>query len=237
MGIRLHIIFFPASFLSSTDLSSEIILLETACLLILYFSSAALNSTVQTHFTSQVSPSTQSTERRASGEKSSPSSVGTQSIDGENHLLIQRWQVPPTSKDSESSLQSHGQPASSIFSSLDQGQAPGVTGEGAKPNATEEFSQNKDLLGQIAELTRQNALIKAQLSKFKDCSQEAGDGLHQLGTVQNIHTALDPATQGQVRMSWRDRRPSLPFPLGLLTTYGCWESLFLTFASCYNGGR
>ncbi|XP_019331953.1 spindle and centriole-associated protein 1 isoform X4 [Alligator mississippiensis] len=157
----------------------------------------ALNSTVQTHFTSQVSPSTQSTERRASGEKSSPSSVGTQSIDGENHLLIQRWQVPPTSKDSESSLQSHGQPASSIFSSLDQGQAPGVTGEGAKPNATEEFSQNKDLLGQIAELTRQNALIKAQLSKFKDCSQEAGDGLHQLGTVQNIHTALDPATQGQ----------------------------------------
>ncbi|XP_019382219.1 PREDICTED: spindle and centriole-associated protein 1 [Gavialis gangeticus] len=156
----------------------------------------ALNRTVQTHFTSQVSPSTQNTERKASGEKSSPSSVGTQSTDGENRLLIQRWQVPPTSKDSESSLQSHGQPVSSIFS-LEQGQAPGVAGEGAKPNATEEFSQNKDLLGQIAELTRQNALIKAQLSKFKGCSQEAGDSLHQLGTVQNTHTALDPATQGQ----------------------------------------
>ncbi|XP_065276836.1 spindle and centriole-associated protein 1 [Emys orbicularis] len=156
----------------------------------------ALKKTVQTYPASHISPSMETTVREPNWQKSSSSSVGTQNTNEENRLLAQRWRIPPTHKDLESSLLSDGQQGRSTLSPVDRCAIAGSEDE-QKPSAPEEHTQSNDLLGQIAELTLQNSVIKAQLSKFRDRSQEAGDGLHQPVTKQNMNTSLGSAMQGQ----------------------------------------
>ncbi|XP_034644087.1 spindle and centriole-associated protein 1 isoform X2 [Trachemys scripta elegans] len=156
----------------------------------------ALKKTVQTYPASHISPSMETTVREPNWQKSSSSSVGTQNTNEENRLLAQRWRIPPTHKDLESSLLSDGQQGRSTLSPVDRWAIAGSEDE-QKPSAPEEHTQSNDLLGQIAELTLQNSVIKAQLSKFRDRSQEGGDGLHQPVTKQNMNTSLGSAMQGQ----------------------------------------
>ncbi|XP_068813840.1 spindle and centriole-associated protein 1 isoform X6 [Struthio camelus] len=132
-----------------------------------------------------ISQSTENTEREPCKERTSPSSLVTQSTAEEKCLFSQRQPIPPAHKDLESS-----QDKVSLSSPSDSG----------KNSAAEEVSQSSDLLGQIAELTRQNSLIKAQLSKFRDCSEETGDGLHQPDAIQNIYPSLD-TSQGQTHLA------------------------------------
>ncbi|XP_025959255.2 spindle and centriole-associated protein 1 isoform X2 [Dromaius novaehollandiae] len=141
-------------------------------------------STLQNVFKA-ISQSTENTEREPCKERTSPSSLVTQSATEEKCLFSQRQPIPPSDKDVESS-----QEKVSLSS-------PGDSG---KNSAAEEFSQSSDLLGQIAELTWQNSLIKAQLSKFRGCSEERGDGLHQPDPIQNINPSLD-TSQGQTHIA------------------------------------
>ncbi|KAF2981625.1 hypothetical protein EK904_001087 [Melospiza melodia maxima] len=123
----------------------------------------------------------QSTEREPCKERSLPSSLRTQSTAEENCPISQRQPVPPADKNLESSHEKTNL------------SCPGDTG---KNSTAEEFLRNGDLLGQIAELSRQNALIKAQLSKFRGVPGDKSDCLHQPGLTQNA----DPSpgsSQGQ----------------------------------------
>ncbi|XP_074839680.1 spindle and centriole-associated protein 1 isoform X1 [Carettochelys insculpta] len=159
-------------------------------------SSKALKTAAQTCPASHISPSMQASEGAPNWQKSSPSSGGNRSANEENRLLTQRWRVPPAHKDLESSLLSDGQQGRSTLSPLDRW-AFADSGVEQKPSAPEEHIQSKDLLGAIAELTMQNSIMKAQLSKFRDCSQKAADGLHQEMPKQNTNTSLGLAVQGQ----------------------------------------
>ncbi|XP_050788605.1 spindle and centriole-associated protein 1 isoform X2 [Gopherus flavomarginatus] len=156
----------------------------------------ALKKTVNTYPASHFSPSMETTVREPNWQKNSSSSVGTQNTNEENRLLTQRWRIPPSHKDLESSLPSDGQQGRSTLSPVDRWAMVGSEDE-QKPSAPEEHTQSNDLLGQIAELTLQNSVIKAQLSKFRDRSQEAGDGLHQPVTKQNMNTSSGSAMEGQ----------------------------------------
>ncbi|NXX35719.1 SPICE protein, partial [Nicator chloris] len=127
----------------------------------------------------------QSTEREPCKEKSLPSSLRTQSTTEENCPISRRQLIPPADKDLESS---HGKINLSC---------PGDTG---KNSTAEEFLQNGDLLGQIAELTRQNALIKAQLSKFRAVPGDTSDCLHQPDLAQNADPSPD-SSQGQSHLT------------------------------------
>ncbi|NXI16215.1 SPICE protein, partial [Irena cyanogastra] len=126
----------------------------------------------------------QSTEREPCKERSLPSSLRTQSTAEENCPISRRQPVPPADKDLESS---HEKTDLSC---------PGDTG---KNSTSGEFLQNGDLLGQIAELTRQNALIKAQLSKFRGDPGDKRDCLHQPDVTQNVDPSPD-SSQGQSQL-------------------------------------
>uniref|UniRef100_A0A8C6ZL22 Spindle and centriole-associated protein 1 n=1 Tax=Nothoprocta perdicaria TaxID=30464 RepID=A0A8C6ZL22_NOTPE len=130
-----------------------------------------------------ISPSTENTEREPCRERTSPSSLVTQSTSEEKYLFSQRQPISPAEKDLESSQEKVSLPS---------------LGDSGKNNAIREFSQCSDLLGQIAELTQQNSFIKTQLSKFRGFSEERGDGLHQPGPIQNINSSLDTSKE-QVR--------------------------------------
>lgn len=136
----------------------------------------------------------QSTEREPCKERSLPSCLRTQSTTEENCLISLRQPVPPADKDLESSHQKINL------------SCPGDTG---KNSTAEEFLQNGDLLGQIAELTRQNALMKAQLSKFRGVSGDKSDCLHQPDPTQNADPSPD-SSQGQVRIQQK-RKAGSPF--------------------------
>ncbi|NXD54333.1 SPICE protein, partial [Corvus moneduloides] len=123
----------------------------------------------------------QSAEREPCKERSLPSSLRTQSTTEENCPISRRQPVPPAAKDLESSHKKINL------------SCPGDTG---KNSTAEELLQNGDLLGQIAELTRQNALIKAQLSKFRGVSGDKSDCLHQPDPTQNADPSPD-SSQGQ----------------------------------------
>ncbi|NXH64434.1 SPICE protein, partial [Rhabdornis inornatus] len=123
----------------------------------------------------------QSTERELCKERSVPSSLSTQSTTEENCPISQRQPIPPADKDWESS---NGK----IHLSC-----PGDPG---KNSAAEEFLQNGDLLGQIAELTWQNAVVKAQLSKFRGVPGDKSDCLHQPDLTQNADSSPD-SSEGQ----------------------------------------
>ncbi|NXR60001.1 SPICE protein, partial [Rhadina sibilatrix] len=123
----------------------------------------------------------QSTEREPCKERSLSSSLRTQGTAEENCPISRRQLIPPADKDVESSHEKINL------------SCPGDTG---KNSTAEEFLQNGDLLGQIAELTRQNALMKAQLSKFRGVPGDKSDCLHQPDLTQNADPSPD-SSQGQ----------------------------------------
>ncbi|KAM9628369.1 spindle and centriole-associated protein 1 isoform 5-T9 [Morphnus guianensis] len=140
-------------------------------------------SLLQNVFTA-VSQSPENTEREPCKERSSPSSLQSQSTTEENCLISRRQPVPPADKDLESS---HGKISLSC------------PGDARKNSTAKELFQNGDLLGQIAELTRQNSLIKAQLSKFRGFSEDTSDCLHQPDPIQNANPSPD-SSQGQTHL-------------------------------------
>ncbi|KFR00834.1 Spindle and centriole-associated protein 1, partial [Opisthocomus hoazin] len=149
--------------------------LESLCSVLLFQSRTTFGAILQ---------SPENAEREACKERSSPSSQRTQSTAKENCLIFQRQPVPLADKDLESSYKK-------ISLSC-----PSDT----RQNGTaEELFQNGDLLGQIAELTRQNSLIKAQLSKFRGFSEDTSDCLHQPDPIQNANPSPD-SSQGQTRL-------------------------------------
>ncbi|NWJ06389.1 SPICE protein, partial [Crypturellus undulatus] len=127
-----------------------------------------------------ISQSTKNTEKEPCKERTSPFSLIAQSTSEQKCLFSQRQPISPADKDLENS-----QEKVSLSSSDDSG----------KNSAVQELSQSSVLLGQIAELTWQNSLIKAQLSKFRDCSEERGNDLHQPGPIQNINPGLDTSKE------------------------------------------
>lgn len=131
-----------------------------------------------------ISQSPENAEREPCKERSTPSSLRTQSTTEENCLTSLRQPVPPADKDLESSREKIGL------------SCPGDT---RKNSTAEELFQNGDLLGQIAELTRQNSLIKAQLSKFRGFSEDTSDCLHQPDPIPNPHPSPN-SSRGQVRI-------------------------------------
>ncbi|XP_010187698.1 PREDICTED: spindle and centriole-associated protein 1 [Mesitornis unicolor] len=140
-------------------------------------------SPLQNAFT-DIPQSPENSEREGCKERSSPSSLRTQSTNEENCLISQRQPVPPADKDLESS---HKKISLSC------------AGDTRKKSTAEELFQNGDLLGQIAELTRQNSLIKAQLSKFRGFSEDTSDCPHQLDPIQNANPTPD-SSQGQTHL-------------------------------------
>ncbi|XP_066197123.1 spindle and centriole-associated protein 1 isoform X2 [Sylvia atricapilla] len=123
----------------------------------------------------------QSTEREPCKERSFPSSLRTQGTTEENCPISRRQLILPADKDLASSHEKINL------------SCPGDTG---KNSTVEEFLRSGDLLGQIAELTRQNALMKAQLSKFRGVPGDKSDCLHQPDLTQNAHPSPD-SSQGQ----------------------------------------
>ncbi|NWS24116.1 SPICE protein, partial [Polioptila caerulea] len=127
----------------------------------------------------------QSTEREPCKERSLPSSLRTQSTTEENCPVPWRKPIPPADTDLGSSHEK-----------IDLS----CPGDAGKNSTAEEFLQNGDLLGQIAELTRQNALIKAQLSKFRGVPGDKSDCLHQPDQTQNAGPSPD-SSQGQSHLT------------------------------------
>lgn len=131
-----------------------------------------------------ISQFTENTAREPGKEKSSPSSLRTQSTTEETNLITQRQPIPTADKDLESSQEKISLPCPA---------------DARKNSAIEEFSQSSDLLGQIAELTQQNSLIKTQLSKLRIFSEDKSACLHQPDSMQNTNPSSD-SSQGQVRI-------------------------------------
>ncbi|NWR12729.1 SPICE protein, partial [Paradoxornis webbianus] len=123
----------------------------------------------------------QSAEREPCKERSLPSSLRTQGTTEENCPISRRQLILPADKDLESSHEKINL------------SCPGDTG---KNSTAGEFLQSGDLLGQIAELTRQNALMKAQLSKFRGVPGDKSDCLHQPDLTQDADPSPD-SSQGQ----------------------------------------
>ncbi|XP_042644767.1 spindle and centriole-associated protein 1 isoform X2 [Tyto alba] len=142
-------------------------------------------SPLQNAFTA-ISQSPENSEREPCKERSLPCSLRTQNTTEENCLISQKQPVPPADKDLESS---HEKISLSC---------PGDT---RKNSTAEELFQNGDLLGQIAELARQNSLINAQLSKFRGFSEDTSesDSLHQPDPIPNANPSPD-ALQGQTHL-------------------------------------
>ncbi|NWW44639.1 SPICE protein, partial [Pedionomus torquatus] len=131
-----------------------------------------------------ISQSPENTEIEPCKERSSPSSLRTQSTTEENCVISQRQPSPPEDTDLESS---HKKISLSC------------SGDTRKNSTAEELFRNGDLLGQIAELTRQNSLIKAQLSKFRSFSEHTSDCLHQPDSIPNADSSPD-SSQGQTHL-------------------------------------
>ncbi|NXD78676.1 SPICE protein, partial [Halcyon senegalensis] len=131
-----------------------------------------------------ISQSPENTEREPCKERSSLFSLKTQSTTEENSLIPRRQPAPPAEKNLESSHEKMSLTC------------PGGT---RKNSTAAELFHNGDLLGEIAELTRQNSLIKAQLSKFRGFSEDTSDCLHQLDQIQNADPGQD-SSQGQTHL-------------------------------------
>ncbi|NWR57542.1 SPICE protein, partial [Bucorvus abyssinicus] len=138
---------------------------------------------LQNEFTA-ISQSPENTEREPSKERSSPSSLRTQTTTEENCLISQRQPIPAADKDMESSQEKISLPCPD---------------DSRKNSTAQELFQNSDLLGQIAELTRQNSLIKAQLSKFRGFSEDTSDCQHRPDPIRNANPSPD-SSQGQTHL-------------------------------------
>ncbi|XP_072737175.1 spindle and centriole-associated protein 1 isoform X2 [Ciconia boyciana] len=133
-----------------------------------------------------ISQSSENTQREPCKERSSPSSLRTQSTTEENCLISQRQPIPPSEKDLGSSCEKI---------------SLSCPGDARKKSTAAELFQNGDLLGQIAELTRQNSLIKAQLSKFRDFSEDTSDCLYQPDPIRNANSSPDSQEQTHLMVS------------------------------------
>ncbi|NXC30132.1 SPICE protein, partial [Campylorhamphus procurvoides] len=140
-------------------------------------------SSLQNAFTA-ISQSPEYTEREPCKDRSLPSSLKAQSTTEENCLISQRQPIPSADKDLESSHKKINL---------------SCTGDTRENSTAEELFPNSDLLGQIAELTRQNALIKAQLSKFRGASGDRRDCPNQPDPIQNAKPSPD-SSQGQAHL-------------------------------------
>ncbi|NXU83198.1 SPICE protein, partial [Xiphorhynchus elegans] len=140
-------------------------------------------SSLQNAFTA-ISQSPEYTEREPCKDRSLPSSLKAQSTTEENCLISQRQPIPSADKDLESSHKKINL---------------SCTGDTKENSTAEELFPNSDLLGQIAELTRQNALIKAQLSKFRGASGDTRDCPNQPDPIQNAKPSPD-SSQGQTHL-------------------------------------
>ncbi|NXK38900.1 SPICE protein, partial [Piprites chloris] len=140
-------------------------------------------SSLQNVFTA-TSQSPENTEREPCKERTLPSSLKAQSTTEENCLISRRHPIPSADKGLEGSHKKINL------------SCPGDT---RKNSTAEELFQSGDLLGQIAELTRQNALIKAQLSKFRGASGDTSDCPNQPDPIQNADPSPD-SSQGQTHL-------------------------------------
>ncbi|NXF70741.1 SPICE protein, partial [Sclerurus mexicanus] len=140
-------------------------------------------SSLQNVFTA-ISQSPENTEREPCKDRSLPSSLKAQSTVEENCLTSQRQLIPSADKDLESSHKKINL---------------SCTGDTRENSTAEELFPNSDLLGQIAELTRQNAIIKAQLSKFRGASGDTSDCPNQPDPIQNAQPSPD-SSQGQTHL-------------------------------------
>ncbi|XP_050189920.1 LOW QUALITY PROTEIN: spindle and centriole-associated protein 1 [Myiozetetes cayanensis] len=140
-------------------------------------------SSLQNAFTA-ISQSPENTEREPCKERSLPSSLKAQSTPEESCLISRRQPIPSADKGLEGS---HKKISLSC---------PGDT---RKNSTAGELFQSGDLLGQIAELTRQNALIKAQLNKFRGASGDTGDCPNQPDPIQKADPSPD-SSQGQTHL-------------------------------------
>ncbi|XP_039244846.1 spindle and centriole-associated protein 1 isoform X3 [Pipra filicauda] len=131
-----------------------------------------------------ISQSPENTERDPCKERSLPSSLKAQSTTEEKCLISQRQPIPSADKGLEGSHKKINL---------------SCQGNTRKNSTTEELFQSGDLLGQIAELTRQNALIKAQLSKFRGASGDKSDCPNQPEPIQNADPSPD-SSQGQTHL-------------------------------------
>ncbi|NXC41775.1 SPICE protein, partial [Penelope pileata] len=123
-----------------------------------------------------ISQSTENAEREPCKERSSPPPLRAQNTTEENCITSQRQPIPPADKGLERSQ------------------------EKISPScAAGEFSQNSVLLGQIADLTWQNSLIKGQLSNFRSFSEDTSDCLRQPDPVQNSN-CRPGSSQGQTHL-------------------------------------
>ncbi|NXJ79975.1 SPICE protein, partial [Trogon melanurus] len=132
-------------------------------------------SPLQNVFTA-ISQSPENTEREPCKERSSPSSLRTQNTTEENCIISQSQPVTAADEGLESSHEKINL------------SCPGDT---RKNSTAEELFQNGDLLGQIAELTRQNSLIKAQLNRLRGFSEDTSDCLHQPDPIQSANPSPD----------------------------------------------
>ncbi|XP_032535686.1 spindle and centriole-associated protein 1 isoform X1 [Chiroxiphia lanceolata] len=140
-------------------------------------------SSLQNVFTA-ISQSPENTERDPCKERSLPSSLKAQSTTEENSLISRRQPIPSADKGLEGSHKKINL---------------SCQGDTRKNSTAEELFQSGDLLGQIAELTRQNALIKAQLSKFRGASGDASHRPNQPDPIQNADPSPD-SSQGQTHL-------------------------------------
>ncbi|NXJ65613.1 SPICE protein, partial [Rostratula benghalensis] len=139
-------------------------------------------SPLQNGFTA-ISQSPENSEIEPCKEGSSPSFLRTQRTTEENCFVSRRQPSPAEDTDVENSHKKISLPCS---------------GDTRKNSTAEELFKNGDLLGQIAELTRQNSLIKAQLSKFRGFSEGTSDCLHQPDSIPTANSSPD-SSQGQTR--------------------------------------
>ncbi|XP_053226691.1 spindle and centriole-associated protein 1 [Podarcis raffonei] len=120
-----------------------------------------------------------STGRESEGEQKSSLSNKPQTVEEDGSLFTQKGAGLL-----QSSVQPDGQPLASAFSAVPS-QSPDGFSERPNSDVTMILTQSDDLQGQIAELTLQNTVIKAQLSKFRHCPQEAWDILQQPFSAQS----------------------------------------------------
>ncbi|NXN09748.1 SPICE protein, partial [Indicator maculatus] len=130
------------------------------------------------------SQSPENTEREPCKERSSSSSLRTQSATEKKTLISQRQPILPADKDLESSQEKI---------------SLSCTGDTRKNSTTEELLPNSDLLGQIAEFTQHNSLIQPQLSKFRSFSDDTSDCLHHPDLLRNANPSPD-SSQGQTHL-------------------------------------
>ncbi|NXN33558.1 SPICE protein, partial [Nycticryphes semicollaris] len=140
-------------------------------------------SPLQNGFTA-ISQSPENTEIDPCKEGSSSSSLRTQRTTEENCFISRRQPSPAEDTDVENSHKKINLSCS---------------GDTRKNSTAEELFKNGDLLGQIAELTWQNSLIKAQLSKFRGFSEGTSNCLHQPDSIPNASSSPD-SSQGQTRL-------------------------------------